>query len=193
MSDPNDDESEINTFGVWFSDHVKAENLYRSFEAYGHAMATASTFEMLMSLMIMKAMVLRLDKRAGQPINPSDHDGLRQALLRSTYDSLQRRLSRCYTLSFEVRTGLADGKEMRDHLAHNFWHSHASSILCDDGTDIFATHCMTIVHHFRLLITSLLNETGVTATDYIEMLKNDPARESNLAGWQALLQEEGLA
>lgn len=189
---PSASDKQLDALGVWFADHVSSENLYRSFEAYGHAMATASTFEMLMSLMIMKAMVLKLDKRAGQSFKPAEHDGLRQALLRSTYDSLQRRLRRCYNLSNEVVTGLADGKEMRDHLAHNFWQSHASSILSDEGTDVFAIHCLAIVRHFRLLIAALFEETGVSAHDYIEMLKNDPNREAAMAGWNQILQEEGF-
>jgi hypothetical protein len=185
--------SEVHDIAIWFADKADPEDCYRAFEAYGHAMASASTFEQLMALMVMKAFVLRLDKRANANIQPVDKPQLIQSLMNSSYDSLQRKLRNSFTLSNEVVTGLADGKGARDHLAHNFWQGHAVNLLSPEGVDVIASECAVHANHFRLLGRALLEDTGVDANDYIEMLVNAPDRAEKLAGWNALLEEKGAA
>ena len=184
---------EVHDIAIWFADYADPHNCYRAFEAYGHAMAAASTFEMLMALMTMKALVLRMDKRANSRIAPADHAALTRSLLNSSYDKLQRQLKSSFTLSPELIQGLADGKDSRDHLAHNFWQGHASNLLSSDGIDVIATDCASTANHFRLLARALFEETRVDVRDYIEMLKNDPEKDRKLAGWQQVFAEHSLA
>lgn len=178
---------------VWFGRHVDPNLCYRAFEAYGHAMASASTFELLMSLMIMKAMALRLDKRSNAQIKPADQAGLIKALRGYSYDALQRKLRQCFTLSKTLEIGLADGKIARDGLAHNFWQTHVSNLFSEQGVDIIATVCVQSANHFRLLSEALFAETGVDVQDYISMLINSPTEGSVTDGWIELFQQHGLA
>ena len=156
-------------------------------------MAAASAFEMLMALMVMKAVALRLDKRASSNIQPADRPKLTEKLRTSTYDRLQRELKKSFTLSDELHTGLADGKIGRDHLAHNFWQGHVANLHSTDGVDVIATQCAQAANHYRLLAQALFDETGVDANDYLTMLLDDPERQNKLAGWQDVLKDQGLA
>ena len=184
--------NELHESAVWFAKKAKPEDCYRAFEAYGHAMTAASAFEMLMALMVMKAFALRLDKRANAKIQPADHPRLIQSLLKNSYDKLQRRLCESYAVSPEIKVGLADGKSMRDYLAHNFWQAHVPNLFSSDGVDIIATVCGSHANHFRLLGQALVEETGVDADDYIAMLLDAPDRLEIMEGWKALLEEQGL-
>jgi uncharacterized membrane-anchored protein YhcB (DUF1043 family) len=191
MAEPSDTR-EVHDIAVWLADEADPRDCYRAFEAYGHAMTAASTFEMLMALMVMKALVLRLDKRANARIAAADHTTVTASLLRGSYDRLQRQLKNSFSLSAELVQGLADGKEARDHLAHNFWQGHAANLLSSDGVDVIAAECAQAANHFRLLARALFAETGVDARDYVAMLRDDPQRQQKLAGWQQLLAELGL-
>jgi hypothetical protein len=186
-------EPEVHDIAVWFAGRANPNDCYRAFEAYGHAMAAASAFEILMALMVMKAVALRLDKRANANIQPADRRTLTKSLLTSSYDRLQRELRKSFTLSDETQTGLADGKLARDRLAHNFWPGHAGNLFSPDGVDVIATDCAHSANHFRLLAKALLEETGVDAEDYVTMILEDPERANKLKGWQELLREQGLA
>ena len=183
----------IHDIAVWFAGRANPKDCYRAFEAYGHAMAAASTFEQLMVLLVMKAFAQKLDKRANANIQPADKPRLIQSLMRSTYENLQRKLCQSFTLSDELKTGLADGKAARDRLAHNFWQGHAGNLLSSEGVDIIAIDCAAHANHFRLLAQAIFDETGVNANDYIDMLIEAPDRADKLAGWQNLLRQQGLA
>lgn len=185
-------EREVHEVAVWFSRRANPDDCYRAFEAYGHAMAAASAFEMLMALMIMKALALRLDKRANANIQPADRPGLIRSLMDGSYDRLQRQLCLSFTLSDELRTGLADGKGARDHLAHNFWPGHVDNLHSSEGVDIIATDCATHANHFRLLTTAVLEETGLGVDEYLDMILNAPDRGEKFEGWQQVLRAEGL-
>jgi hypothetical protein len=177
---------------VWFAKGAAPEDCARAFEAYGHAMAAASAFEMLMVLMIMKAVVLKLDKRAGTRIQPADRSRLVQKLMRSSYDRLQREIRLSFTISAELQQGLADGKDARDHLAHNFWSGQVSNLFSSEGVDVIAANCAVHAHHFRLLSEALIEEAGVNADDYVQMLLTDPERADKLEGWRSVLREHGV-
>jgi hypothetical protein len=184
--------AQFHGISVWFAEQADPKECYRAFEAYGHAMAAASAFEMLMALMVMKAVAFRLDKRANANIRPADRQKLTESLRTSTYDRLQRQIRNSFTLSDETQAGLADGKLVRDDLAHNFWQGHAANLFSSEGVDIIATACANAANHFRLLAQALFDETGVDANDYVTMILGDPERHNKLKGWQELLREHGL-
>lgn len=176
---------------VWFAEFAQPEDCYRAFEAYGHAMATASTFEQLMALMVIEAYALRLDKRAGNKIAVDDQPNFLRSLLKGSDDTLRRKLVNSFTLSAEVQLSLVESKDFRDHLAHNFWQRHAGNLLSADGVDVIATECAHVANHFRLLANALLAETGVDVRDYITSTVLVDA-DIKLRGWQKKLKELGL-
>lgn len=185
-------DQEFHDIAIWFARRADAEDCYRAFEAYGHAMAAASAFEMLMALMSMKALALRLDKRASTNIQPADRPKLIQKFLRLSYDRLRIELCRSFSLSDAVRVGLEDGKLARDYLAHNFWQAHVINIFSSEGVDVISADCAAAANHFRLLAHALLEDTGVDTNDYVSMLLEDPDRDEKLRGWQQLLRDQGL-
>lgn len=186
------DDPIVHDIAVWFARNADPSECYRAFEAYGHAMAAASAFENLMALMILKAVALRLDKRANANIQPADRPQLVRRLLSSTYDRLQRELCKSFKLSDDVRAGLQDGKVIRDDLAHNFWSAHAINLFSAEGVDVIATVCAHHSNHFRLLTSAIIKETGVSVEDYMNMLLEAPDRAAILEDWQGLLQAQGL-
>lgn len=181
---------ERHELALWFRHKVDAEHCYRAFEAYGHAMAAASTFELLMALLTMRAMALRLDKRANARIQPADHDRLLLSLRKGTFEKLQRRLTDCYTLSEPLRSELKDAKNTRDYLAHEFWQVHCADLCSADGVEVIATAAALYADHFRKLANAVMAETGQDAHDYIDMLTAQPGYGQKLAGWHGLFAAE---
>lgn len=177
---------------LWFADHTNPDGCLRAFEAYGHAMATASGFEQYMAVLVMKAYALGIDKRAGKPFHKAEGPALVQQLLWSTYAKIMSRLLNCYTLSDQLVSDLKDGKGFRDNLAHNFWQAHMGNLFSPEGVDVIATTCMQTAHHFRLLAIALTEETGVSADDYIAMIRDAPDRAEKVEGWNDLLREHEL-
>ena len=189
----DNEDPQLHEIAVWFARYASPTDCYRAFEAYGHAMTVAVTFEMLMALMIAKAMLLRIGKRTAIELQQVDQPALTRTLLSSTYDKLQRKLRNCYDLSEELTGSLNDGKNARDHLAHNFWQGNATNLLSAEGVDVIATQCWHYANHFRLLADALTRETGINVDDYILMLRDDYERSEKLSGWQELLARDKFA
>jgi hypothetical protein len=184
--------AQIDDIAVWFASHAKPEDCYRAFEAYGHAMAAAATFEHLMALMIGKAVAQRIGKRANTSLTAKERRQWSKVLMSKSFDRLRIELNRSFKLSAELQQALKDGKDFRDHLAHNFWPAHTGHMLTSEGVDVIATVCAATANHFRVLANALLAETDVHVHDYIEMIVNDPSRDQKIEGWRHLLAQVGL-
>lgn len=189
---PEGEKGQLDLVSLWFAKGEHQADWYRAFEAYGHAMATASMIELLMALMIMKAEVLKLGKRANATTTMNEYQMMQRVLLAATFDRLRIRFLRTYDVSKELKQGLEDAKESRDHLAHGFWSGHIGSLWSERGINIIAAECAQRADHFRQCAQLMRDETGVDVTDYIEMVQNNPDREAIYEGWEALLKEGGF-
>lgn len=171
---------------VWFGEPPDGVDWFRAFEAYGHAMTAASALEQLMGLIIVKAEVLRLGERAMAETNAAEHRALMTNVMRGNFATIQGRLLRAFKLSELLRDALSIAKDGRDYLAHNFWQCHIHNLWSERGIDVIAGACALTADHFRKVANALIEETGVDAQDYIDMIRARPKDEAYFEGWEKL-------
>jgi hypothetical protein len=173
-------------WGPWFGNGEPPCDWLRAFEAYGHAMATATCLEELMLLSLMHAEVFRLGKRKGAKTTLGYISRMLESWQRERFNGLMNRCWKTFDLSKELRDAMQIAKEGRDHLAHQFWRGHGSNLWTNEGIEIIATDCALSAHHFRNVSDALIVETGINYNSYIEMKKSIGLSGTHVAGWNAI-------
>jgi hypothetical protein len=175
---------------VWFGDPPDGVDWFRAFEAYGHAMTAASALEQLMALIVVKAEVFRLGRRAMAQTNAAEQKLLMANVMRGNFVKIQGRIRKAFKLSDLLQESLNIAKDGRDNLAHNFWQAHIHNLWSERGIDVIAGACALYANHFRNVANLLIEETGVDAQDYIDAIRAQPKEEAYFAGWEKLMRNE---
>lgn len=150
-------------------------------------MASAGALEELMILLLLKAEVFRLGKRVDAQTTAADQARMLEKWQKERFNGLMHLCWRNFELSSELKDAMEIAKASRDHLAHQFWRGHGANIWTEEGVEIIAADCAHSANHFRNVSDTLISETGINPSDYIEMKKASGINGEHNAGWHQLV------